>query len=303
MNPLLLQLIKIGAGLPVSLKGGISEKVFRRLLKIYRRANGKDAAVYSNLGISNRLKVQLPVSKAPSYFLFGKPSTYPGESYSLELTKKLSQYCEGFVDIGANWGYYSYYVGDQLNKPVYWFEPNTFLYDNIKQNLAANKFSHARGADIALSDTNGSLTFYINQNSDLESTIVPPESENGLIKQTVATIRFDKWAIENNVPSGLLVKVDVENAEWQFIRGAENAIDKISYLVMEVLGPARQTGFIDYVIGVLNFKAYYVNETKIEYVQREDMRYTAGEFNWLFCRQTPAELSEKLLGSQFKVIP
>jgi FkbM family methyltransferase len=303
MKQVLLQLIKMGAGLPVGLKGGLAEKVLRRVLKIYRDSKGKDANVHSNLGISNGLKVQLPVSKAPSYFLFGKPSSYPGEFYTLELTKQLNKYCNAFVDIGANWGYYSYYVGSNNNKPVYWFEPNEFLYNNITQNLAKNNFSHARGSDVALSDTNGSLTFYLNQTSDLVSSIVPPDSENGVIKQTVATVRFDKWATENNIPSKLLVKVDVENAEWQFIRGTVNALDKIDYLVMEVLGPARQSGFINYVINDLRLKAYYINKTKIEYVQQEDMRYTAGEFNWLFCRQLPAELAPNLAGSIFEVVP
>lgn len=303
MKQLLLQLIKLGASLPVSLKGGITEKVLRRVLKIYRDGKGKDANVHSNLGIDNRLKIQLPIAKAPSYFLFGKPSSYPGEYYTLELAKHLNKYCDAFVDIGANWGYYSYYVGNNSSKPVYWFEPNEFLYNNITQNLAKNKFDRARGSDVALSDTNGSLTFYLNQNSDLVSSIVPPESDNGIVKQTVATTRFDKWANENNIPSKLLVKVDVENAEWQFIRGAVNAVDKIEYLVMEVLGPARQSGFINYVINDLGFKAYYINEAKIEYVQKEDMRYTAGEFNWLFCKQTPDVLAQKLAGSIFKVIP
>lgn len=304
MKQVLLQLIKMGAKLPVGLKGGITEKVLRRLLNIYVRSGGKESAVRGNMGINNKLNVELPVLKAPSYFLFGTPFSYKGEYHTLQLANFLNQYCAAFVDIGANWGFYSYYIAaHNQNKPIFWFEPNPALYNNITDNLARNKFTNVRGSDVGLSDTDGTLTFYLNQSSDLESSIVAPESQEGVIKQTINTTRFDSWALGNAIPGKLLVKVDVENAEWQFIRGAEKALDKIEYLIMEVLGPARQSGFINYVIKDLGMQAYYIDENKIEHVREEDMRYTTGEYNWLFCHQTPDVLAKQLSGSIFKVIP
>jgi FkbM family methyltransferase len=303
MKQVLLQLIKIGASLPVGLKGGIIEKVLRRIQHAYIKSGGKDVIISSNMGINNKFRVALPVLKAPPYFLFGTPFSYKGEYHTLQLANFLNQYCNAFVDIGANWGFYSYYIAAHNdNKPIFWFEPNPELYNNITDNLARNKFNSVRGSDLGLSDTDGVLTFYLNPSSDLVSSIVPPENQDGVVKQTINTTRFDSWAMSNGIPDKLMVKVDVENAEWQFIRGAEKALDKIEYLIMEVLGPARQSGFINYVINDLQLKAYYIDNEKIEYVAAEDMRYTKGEYNWLFCRQRPEELSQKLSGSIFKVI-
>lgn len=303
MKPLLLQVIKIGASLPVGLKGGIVEKVLRRVLTMYKNSKGKDAIVQSNLGLSKKLNVQLPVLQAPTFLLFGTPKSYTGEFYTVQLAGWLTKYCSAFIDIGANWGFYSYYISaNNPGKPVYWFEPNPFLHKSIKENLSRNNLQHVKGSDMALSDTNGTLTFYLNPVSDLVSSIVAPENDSQVIKQTVATTRFDNWASDPAIPSGLMVKVDVENAEWQFIRGAVNAIDKMEYLVMEVLGPARQSGFINYVINDLKLQAYYINKNRIEHVLAEDMRYNEGEFNWLFCKQQPAALRQKLSGSVFEVI-
>lgn len=303
MKQLLLQFIKLGASLPVGLKGGLPEKVLRRILTMYKNSKGKDALVYSNIGLSKNLKVELPVLQAPTFLLFGTPASYTGEFYTVQLSGLLTKYCSAFVDIGANWGFYSYYISTtNSSKPIFWFEPNPFLHNNIKQNLERNKVKQAKGSDMALSDTNGTLTFYLNPESDLISSIVAPKDENGIIRQTVATTRFDNWASDPTVPAKLMVKVDVENAEWQFIRGAVNAIDKIEYLVMEVLGPARQSGFINYTINDLKLQAYYINKNRIEHVKQEDMRYNEGEFNWLFCKQAPAALREKLAGSVFEVI-
>jgi FkbM family methyltransferase len=303
MKQLLLQFIKLGASLPVGLKGGVLEKVLRRVLNVYKNSKGKDATVRSNLGLNKNLKVDLPVLQAPTFLLFGTPESYTGEFYTVQLSGLLTKHCAAFVDIGANWGFYSYYIATtNPGKPIFWFEPNPFLHNNIRENLSNNKLQHVKGSDMALSDKNGTLTFYLNPESDLISSIVAPKNENGVIKQTVATTRFDNWASDPAVPSKLMVKVDVENAEWEFIRGAVNAIDKIEYLVMEVLGPARQSGFINYTINDLKLQAYYINKNRIEHVKAEDMRYNEGEFNWLFCKQSPRELREKLPGSIFEVI-
>lgn len=300
---LLLPFIKLGASLPVGLKGGLPEKVLRRLLSMYKSSKGKDAIVHSNLGLNKKLKVELPVLQAPTFLLFGTPASYTGEFYTVQLSGLLTKYCDAFVDIGANWGFYSYYIATtNANKPVFWFEPNPFLHNNIKENLSRNNLKHVKGSDMALSDKNGTLTFYLNPESDLISSIVAPKDENGVIKQTVATTRFDNWAADPSIPKKLMVKVDVENAEWEFIRGAVNAIDKIEYLVMEVLGPARQSGFINFTINDLKLQAYYINKNKIEHAKSEDMRYTEGEYNWLFCKQTPAEVRQKLSGSIFEVV-
>jgi FkbM family methyltransferase len=298
---ILLQLIKFGAVLPVWCKRSFVEKVFIRILNIYRNRNKRDLYIYSNLGMNNRLRVKLSVHQSPAQFFFGTPDSYPGESYTLHLAEALNKYCSAFVDIGANWGYYSYYMALTYKKPIYWFEPNPVLYSNVTSNIKYNNFNNVIGSDTAISDAEGQLTFYIDQSSDLQSSLINPGSQANVKEHTVQSMRFDNWVSSGSIPDKLLVKVDVENAEWNFINGAKDNLGKVQFLILEVLGPARQTGFINFMIRELGFHAYYINENKIEHVKEEDMRYTKGEYNWLFCKYQPLKLEEYLSGSRFTV--
>jgi FkbM family methyltransferase len=262
-----------------------------------------ESIAHTNLGIDNRLKIALPVLQAPPIFFFGKPRSYTGEYYTVQLVGLLSQHCSSFVDVGANWGFFSYYVSQHNPSiPVYWFEPNAVLYQSIITNTASNRLKSMHGSRQALSDTNGNLSFYVEKGSGFTSSLIKPDIGSALTEMTVESIRFEDWVLKNGIDGKLLVKVDVENAEWQFIKGAAKTMDKIDFLVMEVLGPARQNGFINYMINDLALQSYYINENKIEHVLQEDMRYTKGEYNWVFCRLLPAELKKKLAGTLFTVI-
>jgi FkbM family methyltransferase len=303
MRKIFKSLISWGASFPVWMKGGMMKKVFNRLLLHYRKKYPVEALIFSNFGIDNKLKIALPVLQAPSTFFFGKPTSYTGEFYTLRLAALLSQHCSTFIDVGANWGFFSYYISRHNSSlPVYWFEPNISLYENISLNAGNNKFINMHGSLQALSDTNGTMTFYIEQGAGFNSSLIKPDSGPVLTERTVETIRFEDWLQQNNIGKNLLVKVDVENAEWHFIKGAINAMSKIEFLVIEVLGPARQSGFINYMIQELKLNAYYINENKIEQVLKEDMRYTKGEYNWLFCRYNPEILKEKLTDPLFIVL-
>jgi FkbM family methyltransferase len=303
MNKTALSIIKSGARLPLYLKGGIIERVFTRLLRWYRNNYMDEHLVFSNLGISNKLKVAFPIQQAPSMFFFGTPASYTGEYYTVKLVSLLTRHSSSFVDIGANWGFFSYYIRtENASVPIYWFEPNPALYKSIITNSASNGLSDMVGSQQAISDSNGALTFYVEDGSGFNSSLVrPPENEK--IKEiTVEVIRFDDWIEQNGIAGNLMVKVDVENAEWNFIKGVTKEFDKIEFLVIEVLGPARQSGFINYMISERKMEAYYINGPRVEHVPQEDMRYTKGEYNWLFCRHKADVLRKKLEGSVFTII-
>ena len=105
----------------------------------------------------------------------------------------LSEYCSAFVDIGANWGYYTYYIATKSEKPVYWFEPNSFLFDSISTNTAKNNIKNVKGFDIAIADCTGSLTFYINKSSDYLSSLIKLLKELNFEEVKVHAILFDDW--------------------------------------------------------------------------------------------------------------
>jgi FkbM family methyltransferase len=294
--------VKLGAGLPASMKGGWNLRVMNRMLNLSGIKKRKEMLT-TNLGIPGDLAIQLPAGEAPASMFFGTPEEYVGEYHTLMLTWLLSRYCDATVDIGANWGFYTYFLANKGVSPIFWFEPNALLNRTIEDNVKHHAFKGITGSHFALSETNGELTFYINKQSDLESSIVEPGDLSNIEAITVPATRFDSWVRQTGLSDKkLMVKVDVENAEWQFINGSSGCTDSIEFLILEILGPARQAYLVDHLIQQWMMNAYYINGDQLEFVLHDDMRYVKGEYNWLFTKHTPDALRKLLDNSIFKVI-
>lgn len=258
---------------------------------------------YSNYGICNQLSIEMPLAESPVHLLYGSPKNYTGEYHTLLLSRTLKEEAGAFIDVGANWGYYSFFIASAPGKkiPIYAFEPNPILFEYLQKNIQQNKLTLLQVLDLAICDTTGLITFYQDKTSDLTSTIKLPSESDKFFEIQVSCTRLDDWILTRDL-NNLLVKVDVENAEWNFISGVTGVLDKIKFLIMEVLGPARKSGFINYMIRESKWNAYYINKYKIEFVVEEDMRYTPDEYNWLFCRENPAALRILLRSSLFVVV-
>lgn len=117
---------------------------------------------------------------------------------------------------------------------------------------------------------------------------------------TVEAVRFDTFVRQSRLQK-LCVKVDVENAEFEFIEGATGALDAIDSLIMEVLGPAQQKRFVQRMIHEYGFHAYYINDYQLEYTPDGQFTYVHPQYNWLFSKAAPAALRDKLTGSKLSV--
>lgn len=295
-------IVRIGAALPASLKGRWNLRVMNRMLNLSGIKKRKEVLT-TNLGMPGGLAVKLPTGEAPAFMFFGTPKEYVGEYHTLMLSWLLSKHCDATVDIGANWGFYTYFLANKGVSPIYWFEPNAWLNRTISDNVKHHAFKGITGSHFALSETDGELTFYINKQSDLESSIVEPGDLQNIEAVTVPSTRFASWVRQTGIgDKKIMVKVDVENAEWQFIHGSSGCADSIEFLILEILGPARQAHLVDYLIQQRKMNAYYINGNQLEFVLQDDMRYVKGEYNWLFTKHTPDALRSLLGKSIFKVI-
>ena len=295
-------IVRIGSALPASLKGRWNLRVMNRMLNLSGIKKRKEVLT-TNLGMPGGLAVKLPTGEAPAFMFFGTPKEYVGEYHTLMLSWLLSKHCDATVDIGANWGFYTYFLANKGVSPIYWFEPNAWLNRTISDNVKHHAFKGITGSHFALSETDGELTFYINKQSDLESSIVEPGDLQNIEAVTVPSTRFASWVRQTGIgDKKIMVKVDVENAEWQFIHGSSGCADSIEFLILEILGPARQAHLVDYLIQQRKMNAYYINGNQLEFVLQDDMRYVKGEYNWLFTKHTPDALRNLLGKSIFKVI-
>ena len=303
--PFKKEIIQYGASLKIKSRSSLESRFYDKISTLLPVSQNHDVLFTTNLGITDGYKIVLPLRKAPGYYFFDTPDNYSGERAVLYLSKYLAKNCDAVADIGANWGFYTYFMAYHAQKPIYFFEPNTELYDNIMQNIVSNNLQHrVVGSAQAVAAKSGELTFYINLSDNFSSSLTNYFETQGhsIKKVTLDAINFDDFTAKHS-HKNWLAKVDIEDAEFQFLEGAEQAMKNgiLKYLIIELLENARKNKFIDKMIEK-GWNAYYLNDYRIEHVNKEDGRYTSPEYNWLFCKENPNELRNILHQTRFSVV-
>lgn len=131
-----------------------------------------------------------------------------------------------FLDLGANVGYFSLLVGSKVKAArVIAFEPNPDIAARLRDSAQANGLGEAlEVVEMALSDRAGEVSFGIDPENSGHSRFAQAEHENVITVQTVA---LDDW-LEENPPGGevSVLKLDVEGAEMQALRGMERLLSR-----------------------------------------------------------------------------
>ena len=304
-TPFKKRLLLMAASMPCSFKNRFFKyplvlRAFSALL--FRFRTRPSFPIRTNLGISDATDVELPSTLAHPLHLFGTPSLYRGERGPLLLAQHLSRHCHTFVDIGAHIGYYTHFIQAHATRPlvVYYFEPDPELYGIIQGNLARARVRHVYGFNQAIGATGGRAQFFLDiDNSSMSSLI--SDAGHPVQSIVVEVVTFDAFAQQAGLGDDYLVKVDIENAEWAFVEGARTALASMPYLILEILGPARHRGLIDHLIRGFGFRCYYINGLTLELMEADDHRYSSGEWNFLFCRDSPAQLRQKIGPSPLQV--
>lgn len=143
------------------------------------------------------------------------------------------------IDIGANQGEYSLWAVKHVghNGKVIAFEPMDGLYEQLKTNFSLNPnyLNALIPVKKGLSDKPGQLNLY-GKEGDNEgvNTMFPTESHTVLIQEIKLDI-LDKQLEMLNLQQVDLIKVDVEGAELQVLKGAIKTLDKFRpYLMIEI---------------------------------------------------------------------
>jgi FkbM family methyltransferase len=124
-----------------------------------------------------------------------------------------------FVDIGANLGYYTC-LALQSGKSVIAFEPQQQNLYCLFQNLIANGWENkAEVFPLALSENPGLLTLY-GASGPSASLIKNWAGYSSRFKKTVPVSTLDKVLAGRVLGRRLFIKIDVEGAEYQVMKGA-----------------------------------------------------------------------------------
>jgi FkbM family methyltransferase len=153
-----------------------------------------------------------------------------------------------FLDIGSNYGFYSYVLASQFPKlSIHAFEPNPYNYKNILRIKSLNNIRALTPWNCGLASKCGELDFFIdNLNSGNCSFAASHPNRRKDSTQTFRKVpvrTFDEWRLSTGItfdPRSVVAKVDVEGFEAEVIQGMQKSLTEKLFraLVVEIFPDA-----------------------------------------------------------------
>lgn len=180
--------------------------------------------------------------KLSNYEYFMSGFCFLGETNPLETDtmKSLAKKGDIAIDVGAHIGWYTLVASQCVGKfgKVISFEPNPFCIDKLRDNVTINDFTNVIIEQIALSDKNKKVSFWIGD--DMGGSLVKQNTQRltkGKVKRILVRAQtLDSYVISYGIKRISLIKIDVEGAELEVLRGAKNILQKQTpYLIVEVI--------------------------------------------------------------------
>jgi FkbM family methyltransferase len=170
------------------------------------------------------------------YFFMGETNPYETKM----LRKKLKPE-DTFIDVGTHIGWYSLNAAQVvgIKGKVVAFEPNPACIDVMEKNVKLNKLSNLVLEKIALSDKEGEFDFWIGD--DMGGSFIKENTQRLTVDRKIKKVKvkamtLDAYCKKHQVKNITLMKIDVEGAEMQVLKGAKNTLKKFEPdLIMEVV--------------------------------------------------------------------
>jgi FkbM family methyltransferase len=129
-----------------------------------------------------------------------------------------------FVDVGANFGYYSLMAASAVGNLglVISFEPNPELCDHLRGTIKKNGIVNITVEQAGVSDAAGWADLFLPiERGNNTATMVPNEGGRPL---RVPVVTLDEYLDRSRIAQVDFLKIDVEGFEPRVIRGAQTAI-------------------------------------------------------------------------------
>jgi len=157
------------------------------------------------------------------------------EPHSMRLWCRLARTATAILDIGAHSGVYSL-AAAALRKdiPIHAFEPNPYAAARLRVHKHLNDFSHIVEHQVALFDGDGivDLVWRDRDNGILSSGSGIAPARDGWSKTPVYCFPLDKLGLAAGTAP--LVKIDVEGAEVNVLRGMAKYLESRPTILLEI---------------------------------------------------------------------
>jgi len=177
--------------------------------------------------------------RLPTRYFKYFPSTYEAENFEF-----LAQSCKPgavIIDIGAHIGLFSVIASQVTGKggKVYAFEPAPSTYELLQKTLAINHtdpvietFQKAVGRET------GKITFFISDDkADNSNSLVDYKDDRRLHGIDIDVISIDAFVKEKKINRLDFIKIDVEGAEYDTLRGAVETMNDLKPVCIVAIHP------------------------------------------------------------------
>lgn len=212
------------------------------------------------------------------------------EPFTAWLVSELVSVGDVCIDVGANVGSYTFLLASKVGSKgrVVAFEPQPDLYKMLLDSIDLNQFRDFVFADsrAIYSNSGANLRFYISENANNSGTSSLVNHGVFLSKDNfiqVKTVTLDDYFKEIKLEKCHLLKIDVERAELQVLKGTFALLKQqcIDYILLEQLADSESQKLL-YSVG---YTCWLVDEVRRRLVEGElvDRDYFG---NYLFVSQS-----------------
>lgn len=175
------------------------------------------------------------------------------------------------LDIGAHVGMYAVPFAKKTgrNGKVYAFEPESKGFEAIKRNAILNSLKNIIPLNIAVSDREGDINFYVRPDKDTHSIFEKSLAPSPLGIQE--NIKVKTMTVDHMIEAGVVlepdfIKIDVEGAELKVLDGIGNTQKRIRHILVEIHESALSLEGIQNPKEEVELRLQMLGFTKLEYL-------------------------------------
>ena len=188
------------------------------------------------------------------------------EKEGIDKFKHLVKSNDCIYDIGANVGYMSLIFSKLTKNRIYAFEPLPVNLIKLQLHIDVNSVSNVEIIPCAITDRKTILQFSQDDNPVANTYIKEsPIFSHSKHKLEVLGTSIDDFVLEANSLPPNFIKIDVEGAEFDVLRGAKNTLLKYKPIVLLATHEIHSFGVKDNCIAFLNelkYECVSTNENK-----------------------------------------